>query len=193
MRSSLYLTTLALISSVRAAADVHLAVSPKCGSLSGVVADVNAGLRDLRSYTTHVTFGVSLLLITERWLLIPAFTGLVLHLSGSRDPVEWSILGRVPCQQLERKVAQLCCELFNEQDDVCLMAEQGQRCGCRRDCVRGFQPQSGLLYPEYAVERRCFFELHLTRCTVGNFIQQASTNPSLNPDTTLYSVFFGIE
>ena len=38
---------------------IHLAVGPKCGSLSGAPADVNAGLLPLKSYKTLVTFGVS--------------------------------------------------------------------------------------------------------------------------------------
>ncbi len=36
---------------------IHLAVSPKCGELSGNVTDANAGL-DLRNYQTIVSFGV---------------------------------------------------------------------------------------------------------------------------------------
>lgn len=38
---------------------IHLAVSPKCGTLTGTPADVNAGLLPLKSYKTLVTFGVS--------------------------------------------------------------------------------------------------------------------------------------
>jgi hypothetical protein len=38
---------------------IHLAVSPKCGTLAGAPADVNAGLLALKSYKTLVTFGVS--------------------------------------------------------------------------------------------------------------------------------------
>jgi hypothetical protein len=41
----------------RGTLDVHLAVSPKCGTLSGSPADVNAGLR-LSTYNTVVSFGV---------------------------------------------------------------------------------------------------------------------------------------
>ncbi|PSR77862.1 hypothetical protein PHLCEN_2v7683 [Hermanssonia centrifuga] len=37
---------------------IHLAVSPKCGELSGNVTDANAGL-DLRNYKTIVSFGDS--------------------------------------------------------------------------------------------------------------------------------------
>lgn len=42
----------------RVTSDVHLAVSPKCGTLSGIPADVNAGLRPLNTYKTIVSFGV---------------------------------------------------------------------------------------------------------------------------------------
>lgn len=42
----------------RGKSDVHLAVSPKCGTLSGIPADVNAGLRPLNNYKTIVSFGV---------------------------------------------------------------------------------------------------------------------------------------
>lgn len=37
---------------------IHLAVTPKCGKLSGVFADVNAGLLPLEHYRTIVAFGV---------------------------------------------------------------------------------------------------------------------------------------
>ena len=39
---------------------IHLAVSPACGSLSGLAADVNAGI-DLKRIKTIVAFGVRLL------------------------------------------------------------------------------------------------------------------------------------
>lgn len=42
--------------------DVHLAVSPGCGSFSGAPADVNAGLRPLNTYKTIVSFGVCFLI-----------------------------------------------------------------------------------------------------------------------------------
>ncbi|RDB28732.1 hypothetical protein Hypma_016099 [Hypsizygus marmoreus] len=41
----------------RGVTDVHLAVNPKCGTLSGSPADVNAGLRSLNVYKTIVSFG----------------------------------------------------------------------------------------------------------------------------------------
>jgi hypothetical protein len=61
--STLTFTVISLALSTRALAapteDVHLAVSPKCGKLSGPVADVNSGLLPLSSYETIVSFGVS--------------------------------------------------------------------------------------------------------------------------------------
>lgn len=38
---------------------ITLVVGPNCGSLSGAVADVNAGLHPLAQYKTIVAFGVS--------------------------------------------------------------------------------------------------------------------------------------
>ena len=42
---------------------IHLAVTPKCGPLSGSTADVNAGL-DLGQVKTIVSFGVSIIFDT---------------------------------------------------------------------------------------------------------------------------------
>lgn len=42
-----------------ASRNVHLAVTPNCGNLSGSPADVNQGLKPLSSYTTIVAFGDS--------------------------------------------------------------------------------------------------------------------------------------
>jgi len=43
---------------------IHLAVSPQCGQLSGIQADINAGI-DGRNIRTIVSFGVGLKLISE--------------------------------------------------------------------------------------------------------------------------------
>ncbi|KAJ4470924.1 hypothetical protein J3R30DRAFT_3710880 [Lentinula aciculospora] len=45
--------------SPRQTTDVHLAVAPNCGSLSGPPADINYGLKPLSSYSTIVAFGDS--------------------------------------------------------------------------------------------------------------------------------------
>ncbi|KAF5385087.1 hypothetical protein D9615_001065 [Tricholomella constricta] len=51
------LTSAAVLRRETTTPDVHLAVQPRCGSLSGAVADVNAGLRPLNTYKTIVSFG----------------------------------------------------------------------------------------------------------------------------------------
>ncbi|KAJ3739788.1 carbohydrate esterase family 16 protein [Lentinula detonsa] len=48
-----------VVSSRQATTDVHLAVSPNCGSLSGPPADINNGLKPLSNYSTIVAFGDS--------------------------------------------------------------------------------------------------------------------------------------
>ncbi|KAJ3757210.1 carbohydrate esterase family 16 protein [Lentinula raphanica] len=49
----------AITSSRQVTSDVHLAVSPNCGSLSGPPADINNGLKPLSNYSTIVAFGDS--------------------------------------------------------------------------------------------------------------------------------------
>ncbi|KAJ3798680.1 carbohydrate esterase family 16 protein [Lentinula aff. detonsa] len=48
-----------VVSSRQATTDVHLAVAPNCGSLSGPPADINNGLKPLSNYSTIVAFGDS--------------------------------------------------------------------------------------------------------------------------------------
>ncbi|KAJ3916638.1 hypothetical protein F5877DRAFT_46197 [Lentinula edodes] len=55
----LWASATAAVSRRQATTDVHLAVSPNCGSLSGPPADVNNGLKPLTSYNTIVAFGDS--------------------------------------------------------------------------------------------------------------------------------------
>ncbi|GAW08787.1 carbohydrate esterase family 16 protein [Lentinula edodes] len=55
----LWASATATVSRRQATTDVHLAVSPNCGSLSGPPADVNNGLKPLTSYNTIVAFGDS--------------------------------------------------------------------------------------------------------------------------------------
>lgn len=54
----LWASATAAVSRRQSTTDVHLAVSPNCGSLSGPPADVNNGLKPLTSYNTIVAFGV---------------------------------------------------------------------------------------------------------------------------------------
>ncbi|KAG6911268.1 hypothetical protein DXG01_002106 [Tephrocybe rancida] len=56
---SFLLSTISVVSAaaVKRGSPVHLAVSPKCGTLDGPVADVNAGLAPLNTFKTIVTFG----------------------------------------------------------------------------------------------------------------------------------------
>ncbi|KAJ3935698.1 MAG: carbohydrate esterase family 16 protein [Lentinula lateritia] len=55
----LWASATAAVSRRQSTTDVHLAVSPNCGSLSGPPADVNNGLKPLTSYNTIVAFGDS--------------------------------------------------------------------------------------------------------------------------------------
>ncbi|KAJ3855342.1 hypothetical protein EV368DRAFT_79752 [Lentinula lateritia] len=55
----LWASATAAVSRRQATADVRLAVSPNCGSLSGPPADINHGLKPLTSYNTIVAFGDS--------------------------------------------------------------------------------------------------------------------------------------
>lgn len=88
---------------------VHLAVSPNCGSLHGVVSDVNAGI-DPHNFKTIVSFGVRLLwaetnlpiLISTRLVRIASQT--VALMTGLRFYLQFSTL-RIPKQVAVRPTA----------------------------------------------------------------------------------------
>jgi phospholipase/lecithinase/hemolysin len=135
---------------------IHLAVGPKCGTLTGTPVDVNAGLLPLKSYKTLVTFGDS---YTDGGVrnggpLLPAVLSPPNPKAGGRTtngPV-WA---------------------------------------------EGLTADTGATLKDYAVGGAVTdAKLWPSKGTASDFVTQAqlflSQNNNLNPATTLYSVFFGI-
>ncbi|KAF5376713.1 hypothetical protein D9615_007794 [Tricholomella constricta] len=152
---------------------IHLAVSPRCGALNGTTADVNAGLRP-RQFKTIVSFGDS-------------------YTDGGHDdggPLDPPIV--VPPSPLAggRSVNGLTWVEFVANDIGATLKDYAQSAACIDLSLWPSNPRQVDFIHQGRINLLLFLlVLNSQSTTVQTFLNQGN---KLDPDTTLYSIFFGI-